>query len=292
MGTTTPNISIYIPAAGETNYDASFAAGMVNIDQHDHSGAPNKGVPIAASGIAAGAVTFDKLNANVADNATGIGTAGSLGANQLSILGLLKAIYQIATATGFIAKNGALATARTMTGTANQIAIANGAGVAGNPTYSLAPIVLNPTQPAFLANADVQANVTGDGTNFVPVFTLATTGPTIPPLFNQGGYFNGSGTFTPPVTGIYMVHCDLALSGITAAHTTAEIKLFINGAAVYSDFNGNIGAVRNAGNGFIISINQICQLTAADTLKIQLTISGGALVITIDDGTFSAVLLC
>lgn len=136
MGTVTPNIGIYIPTAGETNYDAPFASGMVNIDQHDHSGGPNKGVPIASSGLASGAVTFDKLNANVADNATGIGTSGSLGANQLSILGLLKNIYQIATATGFIAKNGSLATARTILGTTDQITVTNGAGVAGDPVLS------------------------------------------------------------------------------------------------------------------------------------------------------------
>jgi len=136
MGQTTPNIGIYIPAAGETNYDASFAAGMVNIDQHDHSGGPNKGVPIQTSGIADGSITYNKLNANVADNATGIGTSGSLGPNQLAILGLLKNIYQLATTAGFISKDGALAHARTIQGTANQITVTNGDGVAGDPTLS------------------------------------------------------------------------------------------------------------------------------------------------------------
>ena len=45
MGTITPNIGIFIPADGEQNYGSSFAAGMVNVDQHDHSGGPNKGPP-------------------------------------------------------------------------------------------------------------------------------------------------------------------------------------------------------------------------------------------------------
>ena len=62
MGVVTPNIGIYIPSAGETNYDAPFSAGMVNIDQHDHTGGPNKGVPIGTGGIADGSVTFAKLN--------------------------------------------------------------------------------------------------------------------------------------------------------------------------------------------------------------------------------------
>lgn len=54
MGQTTPNMGIYVPSAGETNYDQSFASGMVNVDQHDHTGGPNKGVPIGTGGIADG----------------------------------------------------------------------------------------------------------------------------------------------------------------------------------------------------------------------------------------------
>lgn len=62
MGVVTPNMGIYIPSAGETNYDAPFSSGMVNVDQHDHTGGPNKGVPIGTGGIADGSVTFAKLN--------------------------------------------------------------------------------------------------------------------------------------------------------------------------------------------------------------------------------------
>lgn len=137
MGQTTPNIGIYVPAAGETNYDASFASGMVNIDQHDHSGGPNKGVPISGSGIADGSITYNKLASNVADNTTGIGTNGALGANQLALLGLLKNIYQLLTTAGFIAKNGSTASALTITGTPNQIDVASGDGTSGDPVLSL-----------------------------------------------------------------------------------------------------------------------------------------------------------
>lgn len=136
MGSTTSNISIYIPAAGETNYDSSFAAGMQNIDQHDHSGGPTGGVPISTTGLADGSVTYSKLAANVVDTTTGIGVSGTL-PNQLSILGLLKNIYQLATTAGFIVKNGAGALVRTITGTANQITVTNGDGVAGDPVISL-----------------------------------------------------------------------------------------------------------------------------------------------------------
>ena len=142
MAVTTPNMSIYIPSAGETNYDASFSAGMFNIDQHDHSGGPNNGVPIASSGIDDGAITYKKLAADVADNLTGIGTNGSAGANQLALLGLMKSIYQLQLSgptAGFISKDGTDAHARTLTSAdpTNGINISNGNGVGGDPVFSL-----------------------------------------------------------------------------------------------------------------------------------------------------------
>ena len=136
----TPNIGIYVPVAGETSYQDSFMAGMVNIDQHDHSGGPNGGVPIATSGIADGSITYKKLNSNVADTSTGIGTHVGMLANQLYLLGNLASIYKLNIPTptaGFLAINGNAASALTLTGTANQIAITNPQGIAGNPVFSL-----------------------------------------------------------------------------------------------------------------------------------------------------------
>jgi len=136
----TPNIGIYVPVAGETNYQDSFMAGMVNIDQHDHSGGPTGGVPIASSGIADGSITYQKLNTNVADTTTGIGTHVGPFANQLYLMGNLASIYQLNIPTpvaGLLSINGNAASALTLTGTANQIAITNPQGIAGNPTFSL-----------------------------------------------------------------------------------------------------------------------------------------------------------
>jgi len=185
MGQVTPNMGIYIPAAGETNYDAPFAAGMINIDQHDHSGAPNKGVPISSSGLAPGVVTYDKLNANVADNTTGIGTATGPLANQLIILGLLKNIYQLATTAGFISKDGSNAHARTMTGTANQVAVANGDGVSGNPTFSLPSTIY--TNISFDSGANTLNSYT-TGT-FLPVLSFGGASVGITYTEQQGKYW-------------------------------------------------------------------------------------------------------
>jgi hypothetical protein len=315
MGFITPNIGIYIPAAGETNYDSSFAAGMVNIDQHDHSGGPTGGVPLSSSGLADGSVTYQKLNPNVADNTTGIGTSGAAGANQLSLLGILMSIYQLTSPVGFLTANGTTANFRTfansssivwtnangvggnpsaalastittsVTGTPNQIAASS--AVAGVQTISLTPTVLNATQPCFLANivGGGVSNVTGDGTDYIVPFTGTIS-------YQRGGSnFNGNTTFTAPNTGVYYIHADLACQGITSGMNQGEISIFVNGAQVYSDFNGNVGAVMNSGGGFVLSINQPALLTAGDLVTIHLRIFSGAKVVSIADGTFSVNLL-
>ncbi len=84
-----------------------------------------------------------------------------------------------------------------------------------------------------------------------------------------------------------MVHSDISLDGLVVANTTAELNIRVNGTIVYSDFNGNIGAVRNAGNGFIMSINQIMLLNAGDVLSILLQVDGnGSKNVNTADGTF------
>ncbi len=70
MGTRTPNMSIYCPATGEEVYSAAFAAGMDNIDSHDHSGAPFNGVQIGTNGIQDGAITPEKLSQQVLNSIT------------------------------------------------------------------------------------------------------------------------------------------------------------------------------------------------------------------------------
>ncbi len=141
MGTTTPAIGIYIPSAGETNYDQSFSSGMVNIDQHDHSGGPNKGVPIATEGLGDFSVTFDKLNANVVDPTTGIGVSGTL-PNQLVLLDPIKNIFQLVSPLGFLVLNGTSAAVRTFTNTST-VSWTNGNGT-GNPSANVLIAGLSP----------------------------------------------------------------------------------------------------------------------------------------------------
>ena len=142
MGQVTPNMGIYIPAAGETNYDQSFAAGQINIDLHDHSGPPNNGVPLSSSGIADFSITRNKLNANVVLAGGGLAVDGG-SPNALKVDGVLLGFYNLA-GNGIVVKTGAAtATVRSITGTADQISVTNGDGVAANPQVGIAsnPII-------------------------------------------------------------------------------------------------------------------------------------------------------
>lgn len=135
MGTTTPNIGLYIPADGETNYGTAFANGMLNLDTHDHSGPPNKGVPLSASGLAAGSVTRDKLNSNVLSPGGGLSFDVN---NAIQTDGVLKAIFGLGS-NGLIARtSGSTAAARTLiSSNTNVLTITNPDGVSGNPTINI-----------------------------------------------------------------------------------------------------------------------------------------------------------
>lgn len=137
MGTTTANISLYIPSAGETNYNASFMQGMINLDQHDHSGPPYNGVPLSSGGLANFSVTYQKLNSNVAQISTGIGFNASL-PNQLALLGILPSIYNggVSWTGGFAAFNGSTASTHVLSGTSVTVTNGNGAS-AGNTTFNV-----------------------------------------------------------------------------------------------------------------------------------------------------------
>lgn len=63
-----------------------------------------------------------------------------------------------ATGTGFLAKNGSAWTIRTITGTAGNVAVANGDGVAGNPTVNL---IVTGVAPGSYTNADITVDEMG-----------------------------------------------------------------------------------------------------------------------------------
>ncbi len=103
----------------------------------------------------------------VKNNASGLLSSGAVdlaSANDVSgILPVANGGTGVATVTGFPAGNGTAAmTARTMTGTANQVSVTNGDGIAGNPTFALStdPIVPGTASITIPAGTTAQQPVT------------------------------------------------------------------------------------------------------------------------------------
>lgn len=290
MSSVTPNIGIFLPFPGQTDFSSSFNVGMVNIDQHDHSGGPNKGVQISTSAIAPLSITYDKLNANVVDTTTGL--AVSITApNQLQTAGILKSIYQNTDGNGLIAKVGngisGVASAVTIVGKANQIKVVSGDGSSGNPTISFEDTVVNATQPAFNAISSSQSSVTGDGTIYTVQFTNVNV--------NQATAFDGTSTFTAPVTGVYLINSTISLTGsIAVATRPGQAIINVNGSPIYSLFYIDVAAICTYSNIFAFSGGSVLSLNSGDLVTITVQVSNyGSKLVSVNAGSiFSGALLC
>lgn len=267
MSVVTPNIGIYIPAAGETNYSQAFAQGMINLDQHDHTGGPNKGLPITSTGLADFSVTYSKLSTNVADITTGIQAGGGALANQLRLLGILNNIFNIGAGTGIIVKTnaGGTVSVRTLIESTNQIKITNPDGVSGNPTFTLQPIVLNITQPSFSAEKAGDQNVPNPGPTKVTFSDVALNRN-----FQQGANY-ASSIYTAPVTGVYTFSTSLGFNIITTAGEV-DVNLSINaGAILYLLNRFDVLEVASVGGAYMANGTAIVKLQAGDTVQVDVT---------------------
>lgn len=260
MGTRTPNIGIYIPAAGETNYDQSFYSGMVNIDNHDHSGATNKGVPINSSGLAVGSVTYDKLNVNVADTTSGLGFNGAL-PNQLQIKGILNALYVmgLTAGTGFLTRNGAAVNTRSfVNGKGMNVSPLDGSG---NTTFALADTVVNPTQPSF------QATKSGNQALLVGTTTIGFSLSAGRKEFTQGAGWSNP-TFTAPVDGVYSFSMGVGYNNFIAACEVTTLLSINGGAILYQMSKFKVPDSASVGGALFVSGNVVIKLAATDTVQV------------------------
>jgi len=133
-----------------------------------------------------------------------------------------------------------------------------------------------PLQPAFLADVTTQdSNVTGDGT----AFTLGS-GNALTEIFDQGGDFVTTGTFTAPVTGLYYLHASFLMSGVTAGFSDSNMLLDTSNANYYCAFC-YAGQVAANNDQLIYSGAAFVDMDAADTAVAKLVVVGGAKTIDI-----------
>jgi len=148
-----------------------------------------------------------------------------------------------------------------------------------------------PLQPCFLAhiNSDI-SNVTGDGTVYTAVWDSEE--------FDQGGDFDGTSTFTAPVTGKYHFVAQINPTGMTSSNNQGYIEI----AATGDTYRGNILEISNAmySNTYILMINALIPMTAADTAVLKVMVDGSTKTVGIQGNTgagsqntfFSCNLVC
>ena len=178
-------------------------------------------------------------------------------------------VWTTATGTGAPVRAGSPALITPNIGVATATSV-NGvilsASTIGPFTIGAASEVTNALQPAFLARPTAQlTNVTGDATFYTVVFATE--------IFDQGGDFDGTSTFTAPVTGPYMFSERLFISGLDAGHTTHQ-------AGITTSNRGYSFDQEFAANPFTISTNLgvavLADMDAGDTATVYLYVTGGA----------------
>ncbi len=129
----------------------------------------------------------------------------------------------------------------------------------------------NTSQPAFFAYLAISdTNATGAGTTYTLGGTTALT-----KSLDQGSNFNTNGTFTAPVTGVYLFTGSIMLGNITVGNSV-NLNLVASGItyrlATYNASNG-----KNVGSGNVQFMGSVViSMTASDTAQMQINSTGEA----------------
>ena len=144
--------------------------------------------------------------------------------------------------------------------------------------------VTNPSQPAFLVTAALQSDITGDGTTYSVVFSTE--------IFDQGNDFDGTSTFTAPLTGRYLLAGSGDVSGLTADHNAFVLYLISSNRNYISYAYGTAGGA-NPFTFFGQRLVVIADMDANDTVIFKVAAFNGAKVVDLTSFShFSGMLVC
>ena len=138
----------------------------------------------------------------------------------------------------------------------------------------------NPALPAFRAFNSALTDVTGDDTNYTVVF--ANEG------FDQNADFDGTSTFTAPITGKYLLTASAIVAGMTAPDDIIMRIITSNDTYVTKYTDGTMPVTT-----ITPTLSILADMDAADTAIVELDNSGDTLShdIGAGDAHFSGVLI-
>ena len=170
--------------------------------------------------------------------------------------------------------------------------ISQGSALGTNNTVSISAAgeireALNPAFLADLAVGNTRSNVTGDGTLYTIVYSGA--------LFDQNNDFNGSTTFTAPVTGRYRLYGRCYFGGVATSHTLAFTEI-VTSNRTYRSKKYDLGNVLQSNQTNYEGLIVLSDMDASDTAVVKVLMSGGAKVVDIiavtARATFQGALVC
>jgi len=162
--------------------------------------------------------------------------------------------------------------------------VKTGANTIGPFTVDANNQVINPTQPAFIATlGSGVANQTGDGTAYTIICNTE--------IKDQNADYNTTtGIFTAPVAGLYQCSGIVQLNGLAVGNTTCYFELVTSNRTYELFYCNLVGAL---GTVVMLTGSMLCDMDAADTAFLRITVDGGTKVVDIETGTkFTGFLAC
>jgi len=148
--------------------------------------------------------------------------------------------------------------------------------------------VTKPLQPAFnYYNSSSRGNVTGDGTSYTLIFNAAAS-------TQQGSGFDGTSTFTAPVTGWYHFDLGVTLTGI-AAQTQAYITITHTAIQTYYG-PSQLASATASGGALALNMSRTFKMTSGDTVTCTAVVAGSTKTVGVDGSAvntgFQGYLVC